>query len=227
MIRHTKRVTSPVFWRAGRKNFKWITSVSPGPHPERRSIPLQVLLRDVLGLVDTARGAKAAIKMGQVVIDGVVRKEHQFPVGLMDVITLPAMKKYYRVVPYEKGLKVIEITKKDAGLKLVKVVRKQLVGKGKTQITASDGRNYLYPKARTGDTLVIKDNKVSEKLAMKKGQLCIVTEGKQAGRMGKLVKLAKIAQLEGNKEVFEVPLNYIMVVGESKPMVRMYEGTKD
>ena len=227
MIRHTKRITSPTYWGAGRKNFKWITSVRPGPHPARHSIPLQVLLRDILGLVETARESKAVIKSGKVIVDGVARKDHKFPVGLMDVVSLPLIKKYYRIVPYENGLKVIEIPKKEADIKLVKVIRKQIVGGGKTQITASDGRNYSYSKAKIGDTLVIKGEKIAEKLSMKKGQLCLITRGKQAGRMGKLVRLDKVSRLEGNKDLFEVPLEYIMVVGESKSMVKLYETAKD
>lgn len=225
MIRHTKRITSPTYWGAGRKNFTWITSVRPGPHPAKYAIPLQVLLRDILGLVETARESKAVIKSGKVLVDGMVRKDHKFSVGLMDVIAIPLIKKYYRIVPYEKGLKVIEIPKKEAGIKLVKVIRKQIVGGGKVQITTNGGKNYFYTKAKINDTLIIKEGKIAEKLSMEKGQLCLVTRGKQAGRIGKLVRLDKVSRLEGNKDLFEVPIEYIMVVGDSKPMVKLYEAT--
>ena len=106
---HMKRVTSPKFWRAGRKNKVWIFTPRPGPHPKRFSFPLSVLLRDVLGLVSDAREARAAIKSKEVLIDGVPRRDTNFPVGLMDVISIPSMKKYYRIFPVPNGLTAVEI----------------------------------------------------------------------------------------------------------------------
>ncbi|MBR9689475.1 MAG: 30S ribosomal protein S4e [Candidatus Altiarchaeota archaeon] len=229
MIRHTKRVTSPTFWGAGRKNFVWITSPAPGPHPAKMSIPLQVLIRDVLKLVRTGREARAAIHEGHVLVDGVIRKEHKFPVGLMDVISFPALKKQYRTVPYDKGLKVIEISDKDSKVKPVRVVTKQAVSGGKIQVTSHDGGNYLGVSAKVGDTLLIKDKKVNKILEMKQGALCLVFRGRQAGRMGKLVKFdgspanSGLARLKGGNEVFEAPVNYLMVIGEDKPVVKLYE----
>ncbi|MBR9680327.1 MAG: 30S ribosomal protein S4e [Candidatus Altiarchaeota archaeon] len=225
MIRHLKRVVSPKFWRAGRKNFLWITHPNPGPHAARSSIPLQVLVRDVLKLTKTGREARAVIRAGQVFVDGVRRKEHKFPVGLLDVIDFPALKKQYRAVPYEKGLKVVEISAADAKLKPIRVISKQLVSGGKTQVTTHDGRNFLGASAKVGDTLLIENNKIKKILEMKPGQLCLVFRGRQAGRMGKLLKFEGsaqnqgLAQLEGNKDVFEAPVSYIMVVGETKPVV--------
>lgn len=231
MIRHTKRVTSPVFWRAGRKNFVWITSPSPGPHPASRSIPLQVLIRDILKLVEKGREARAVIRQGKVLVDGVPRKEHKFPVGLMDVVSFPDLKKHYRVVPYEKGLKVIEIPKNEASIKPVKLIAKQVVKGGKIQVTTHDGHNRLGVKASVGDTLLIEDSKVKATLKMESGMLCLVIRGKQAGRMGKLLKsdgAAKgLARLGSSKDVFEAPFNYIMVIGEKQPVVKVYEESND
>jgi small subunit ribosomal protein S4e len=231
MIRHTKRVTSPVFWRAGRKNFTWITSPSPGPHPAKRSIPLQVLVRDILKLVETGREARAVIRQGKVLVDGVARKEYKFPVGLMDVVSFPDLKKHYRVVPYEKGLKVIEIPAKESKTKPVKLVSKQVVKGGKVQVTTHDGHNRLGIKASVGDTLLVEDGKVKGTIGMKAGALCLVIRGKQAGRMGKLLKsdgaARGLARLGSSNEVFEAPFNYIMVIGEKQPVVKVYEESSD
>lgn len=230
MTRHTKRVASPVFWRAGRKNFRWITSPAPGPHPAAQSIPLQVLLRDVLGLVNKGREARAAIKQGKVLVDGKARREPKFPVGLMDVIDIPEIDKAYRVVPHEKGLSVIEIPSKEAGVKPVRVDSKQAVKGGRVQLTAHDGRNFLDVEADVGDTLLLEGGEVSERLEMADGALCLVVRGKQAGRMGKLVDGAAshrgLARLKGDKE-FDAPFSYIMVIGKKKPAVTLYEETDD
>ena len=144
---HMKRVTSPKFWRSGRKNFKWIFSPRPGPHAKNFSFPLTVVLRDVLGLVEDAREAKAAIKK-RVLVDGVTRNDHNFPVGLMDVVSIPVMKKAYRAVPAKRGLEIVGIPEKEAKLKLVRVIGKQMVD-SKVQLTTHDGRNFLGVDAKT------------------------------------------------------------------------------
>ncbi len=227
MIRHTKRVTSPIFWKAGRKNHVWITSVNPGSHSKNQAIPLQVLLRDVLNLVDTGREARAVIKQGKILVDGVVRRDYKFGVGFMDVISVPAIKKNFRVVPYHNGLKLIEIEAKEANTKILKIISKQVISKGKIQITTHDGSNFLEVKAKVKDSLILKSGKVNKVLEMVKGALCLVFRGRQAGRMGKLLKLGDVVQLEGNKEIFEVPIDYIMVIGEKTPVVKLYETTND
>lgn len=231
MIRHTKRVTSPVFWRAGRKNFKWITSPSPGPHPANRSIPLQVLIRDILKFVEKGREARAVIRQGKVLVDGIPRTEYKFPVGLMDVVSFPDLKRHYRIVPYEKGLQVIEISKKEASIKPVKLISKQVVKGGKVQSTTHDGRNRFGVKADVGDTLLVEEGKVKEVLKMKPGTLCLVIRGKQAGRMGKLLKsdgaARGLARLGSSKDVFEAPFNYIMVIGDKQPVVKVYAEPSD
>ena len=68
----------------------------PGPHKLNECIPLQILVRDVLKLVDTGSDAKRMIKMGEILVDGKPRKDHKYPAGLMDVVSIPKIKKNYR-----------------------------------------------------------------------------------------------------------------------------------
>ncbi|HDD45885.1 MAG TPA: 30S ribosomal protein S4e, partial [Candidatus Aenigmarchaeota archaeon] len=95
---YLKRYLIPKYWRVAKKAYKWAVRPSPGPHPIDRCIPLLVLVRDVLGIAENAKEAKKIIKKGELMIDGVIRKDHRFPVGLMDVVAIPKMKMYYRVV---------------------------------------------------------------------------------------------------------------------------------
>ena len=224
---HMKRVTSPKFWKAGRKNKVWIFTPRPGPHPKRFCFPLSVLLRDVMGIVSDAREARAAIKNREVLVDGVPRTDTNFPVGVMDVISIPSMKQDFRIVPYKKGLKVIEIPKTEAKTKLLKVIRKQMVA-GKIQITTHDGRNFLDVKgAKPGDTVVVefdKDGKPKPKavLEFKEGHMLLVFRGKQAGRMGKFdsANTTVIMKASGS-QTFEAPKDYVMVVGKTKPEIKL------
>ena len=71
-----------------------------------------------------------------------------FPVGLMDVISMPDMNKYYRVLPSHKGLFLSPISKEDASFKLMRVEDKTIVKTGISQIALHDGTNIL---AKTGD----------------------------------------------------------------------------
>ncbi len=221
-----KRVTSPRFWKAGRKNYTWILAPRPGPHPKRFSFPLGVVLRDYLKLVESKREAKAALQTGEILVDGVARKDLNFPVGLMDVLTVVPLKKNYRVIPYENGLTIIEIDEKDAKTKVARVVRKQLVKGGRVQVTTHDGRNFLDVDARVGDSLVITEGKVRV-LKLDTGMLALVTRGKRAGRMGKIISVGRNIRMEGVKEVFEAPREYVLVIGKEKPVVKLYEGTSD
>ena len=113
-----KRLAAPKWWPIERKTKKFI--VSPrGSHPKISSLPLLVLIRDVLKLAETSKEAKNIIKRGEVLIDGRKRKDHKFGVGPFDVIEIPSLKKIWRAIP-KKGLKFIEIPKTEVKLKICK-----------------------------------------------------------------------------------------------------------
>ena len=142
--RHLKRLAAPAFWPVLRKEFKWVAKPSPGPHPIERALPLLVLVRDVFGYAETAREARRVIVEGKVWIDGVPRKNHKFPVGLMDVVSFPDIDEHYRIVPYPtKHLWPIRMPKEEADLKLVRIENKTTVKGGHIQLNLHDGRNIL------------------------------------------------------------------------------------
>ena len=68
--RHLKRHAAPTSWKIRRKKFTWAIKPSPGPHPKERSIPLAVLLRDILGIAENAREAKKIVKAGKIAVTG-------------------------------------------------------------------------------------------------------------------------------------------------------------
>ena len=101
--RHLKRLAAPVRWELPRKTHKFTVRPLPGAHPMSESLPLLLIIRDVLKYADNAREAKKIIKMGKVLVDGRVRKEEKLPVGLMDVVSLPEADENYRVLFDRKG----------------------------------------------------------------------------------------------------------------------------
>lgn len=99
-----KRKPAPRFWPIHRKEFQWIVRPSPGPHSLEKCLPLSLVLRDIIGVAETRKEAKIIVSQGKVYVDEKVRRKDSFPVGLMDVISMPDMNKFYRVMPSHKGL---------------------------------------------------------------------------------------------------------------------------
>jgi small subunit ribosomal protein S4e len=95
-----KRLASPRLWQIHRKEAKWAPRTRSGPHPLNKSIPLQIIIRDMLGYAKTYRETKKILTEGNVLIDGVVRTDERFPIGLMDVIEIKKIDKFYRVLPH-------------------------------------------------------------------------------------------------------------------------------
>ena len=142
--RHLKRLAAPKFWPIPRKEFKWAVKPSPGPHPADNCLPLLVIIRDILGLAETAREARMILGQRKILVDGRVRTDYKYPVGLMDVVAIPELKKAYRCVPkLGGGLTLLEIPEEEACFKLCRIEDKTTVNGGHIQLNLHDGRNVL------------------------------------------------------------------------------------
>jgi len=211
---------------------KFIVSPRPGPHKKFESIPLQIIMRDILKLAETGKEAKLVIKTGEVLIDGKIRKDHAFPVGLFDSIALPKIKKFYRVVPTEKGLELKEISKEEVSLKICKIENKKILKKGKTQLNLHDGRNLLVEKDvyKTGDSLLIKlpEQKILEHVKLEIGNLALIAKGKNSGKIVKIegivkgVKLNKVICKLDDKKI-DLVKDFVFVVGKDKSLISFGE----
>jgi small subunit ribosomal protein S4e len=199
--KHKKRIAvSTAVPVHDKKGHVWISKTIAGPHPSERSIPLGVLLRDVLKLVRTAKEAKKILSGRQVLIDGKVRVEERFPVGLMDVVSLPKSGHNFRLVVDRKGRLIpLEIKNEESSSKIAKVVRKNTVKGGKTTLTMHDGKNLLSDNhIMVGDSIILSlpEAKLSKHLKRDADCRCLVMEGKHAGTM---VKLKEIIERTGGK----------------------------
>jgi len=217
-----KRLAAPKWWPIKRKVKKFV--VSPrGSHPRKSSLPLLVLIRDVLKLAETSREAKRIIKSGEVLIDNRKMRDTKYGVGLLDVIEIPLMKKVWRAVP-ENGLSFIEIPAKEARLKICKIIDKKTLKGNKNQLNLNDGRNILTDKKySTYDSLLIElpEQKIADHLKFEEGSLVLVTGGKNAGKLAKIKIIEKNRiWLEGEK-LFEIPRGMVVVVGKEKPIIKL------
>ena len=239
-----KRKPAPKFWPIHRKELPWIVKPSSGPHSLQSCLTLTLVLRDILGVADTRKEGKMILSGSKVQVNGKVRRKDDFPVGLMDVISMPDANKHYRVMPSHKGLILTPISKEEATFKLVRVEDKTTVKNG-VQIILHDGTNRLIkvtdpknPKEVTYDTFDIlkityPDDQVALTLKTKEGNLAIITGGKNIGKQGKIVEIEKteakkrrqalvvIEDAQGAR--YQTILDFIFTIGENEPLIGLPE----
>ena len=227
-----KRQMAPQFWGIAKKDKRFVITVKPGPHKKDLAIPSAVFLRDTLKIVTSLREAKASIYSGKVKIDGVVRKSLHHSIGLMDVVELENVPEIYRLVPTEgKLLKPIKINESEKSKKLVRVVTKTTIGKGKNQTGFHDGRSTLAEvKASVGDTCVMQvpDQKILEVIKLEAGCQGLITRGINAGQIGKIDSVEegtfilpkRVILTLGDKKI-EIPADMIMPIGKGEPVIQI------
>lgn len=224
----TKRYVVPKFWPIEVKAKKYVVSPVPGPHNKMTCIPLGVVLRDMFHYARTMNEAKEILNKKFVKINGTIRKEHGFPVGLMDVIDVDG--DFYRVLPGKKEIQLFKITAADANVRLAKIKNKTHVKKKKIQLNLHDGSNILVEKDdfKTSDVIVIdiEHNLIKETIRFEKGSLAIVTAGNNTGLVGTIESIDKHLRtvvMAADKKKSIVPIKYVFVIGHDKPVVSIGE----
>ena len=227
---HQKRLSAPKTYKIPRKVYKWEVKPSPGPH-NKNAVPLLIVVRDYLQLADTAREARRIIANGEILVDGVPRKDYKFPVGLFDVIKIPKLNKSYRIVFDEKG-RYVPIEIEDDNLKLYKIVNKTMIKGGRIQLNLFDGTNILGDNSyKTKDSILVEipEKKIVDRLPFEIGALVMITGGTHAGEIGR-VKDYKIVRSSspnlvtvdvGGREVTTIE-DYVFVIGkkeDEKPVI--------
>lgn len=145
--KHLKRYAAPRSWAIPRKTNVWAVRPRPGPHPMEKSVPLMVALRDMIHLGDTASEVRKALAKREVLVDGKVRMDGKYPVGVMDIIALPKLKTFYRVMLNPRGqITLKKVQETESKWKLSRIMNKTIVKKGRMQVNLHDGRNILVDK---------------------------------------------------------------------------------
>ena len=170
---HLKRLSAPPFWKVARKETRWVVAPTPGPHAKLQSIPLSIILKHLLNIANTTTEAKKIIRMGEIIVDGKRKKDYAYPIGMFDTISIPKIKKNYRIVPGPKGLLLSELDGNEANIKICKINNKSTIGKNKTQLNLHDGKNIIVENGdyNTGDSLLLElpSLKILEHLKLEKG----------------------------------------------------------
>ncbi len=223
---HQKRLSAPKTIKVPRKDRTWLTSSSPGPH-DKSSVPLIVVVRDLLGITDTGREARKAIRSGEILVDGVPRKDHRFPLGLFDVVSVPSMEKSYRILFDEQG-RYVPKEIEDEKLKVYKITGKTMVRGGKEQLNLFDGSNLIASGYNVKDSILVEvpDKKIKDHLKFEEGAMVMITGGAHAGEMGKLKHYrvmkgpsTNLVTVEGSDKEYATIEDYVFVIGKDKPVI--------
>jgi small subunit ribosomal protein S4e len=236
----TKREVSPIFWPIHRKEQVWAVHPSPGPHGSNESLPLLVVLRDLLGYAENRREAEVMLTEGKIKVDGRMRTDERFPVGLMDVVEIRDANQYFRVLPSGKGLTLHPISKEEGKFKLCRIESKTTERGGHVQLNLHDGRNLLikaseplHPseeayKIHDALRIDVSSQDVLDHLIFRDGILALVTGGKSRGQYGQILDIENrpgafstaIVRSPNGKEIRTV-IDYIFPVGIDSPLISL------
>lgn len=229
---HVKLVASSKKLKVPRKEKVWTLSTAPGPHKKAESMPLGTFIREYLGLADNRKEMRYILNEKTVLVDGARARDERMPIGIFDIVSFPEIEKYY-VITVDHRARLIEkgITKAGTEIKLCKLTGKTMLKGGKLQLNLYDGKNILVDakdskKYSVGDTLAVKipELKIAEVLPIEKGKVAMVSKGRHAGKVGKIIEITKaglnlksLTTVECPGETITTSTAYIYVIGDKMP----------
>jgi len=227
MSNHQKRLSVPKSWPVERKTETFTVKAGAGPHGEA-GVPLLIVLRDVLGYVDSRKEARYALNQDNVVINGSVVSDEERPVGMFDILAFREREEYYRVFPGEGGrLALTAIDPDSAESKLGKIVGKSQIPGGDTQLTLHDGHTLVVADGSEyagGDSIVIanEDDEIVAHFPYEEGALVTTVAGEHAGEIGTIDEIQvtpgsspnNVLVEQDGDEGFETIQEYVVVIDE-------------
>lgn len=229
---HEKSISAPKIFPVKRKERSYTISGFPGTHPREESIPLGIILRDILNYANNLKEVRQILHREEVEVDGKTRKDYKFSVGIFDVISFPKIKKYLRLVPNKKGFKLIETPEKESNLKITRIENKTMIKGGNFQLNLNDGRNLVVKnnKYNTGDSILLKlpEIEIKKTIPREKGNKVIIISGKNRGRICKIkdFKVEKTSKpnrliVESDKEEIDIPEKLGIIIGKKRPLIHV------
>ncbi|WP_276272521.1 30S ribosomal protein S4e [Haloarcula litorea] len=228
MSKHQKRLSVPDSWPVERKTATFTVKADAGPHGES-GVPLLIVLRDVLGYVDTRKEARYALNEDNVLINGTAVSDEERPVGMFDILAFTERGEYYRVFPGEGGRLALTAIEADAAeSKLGKIVSKTHVSGGDVQLGLHDGETLVVEDDQTydvDDSIVVanESDEIVAHFEYEEGALVTAVDGAHAGEVGTVEEIQVtpgsaqnnviVSQEDG--EGFETVEEYVVVIDEN------------
>lgn len=213
---HLKRNKIGNFWPIPRKGTKYLAL---SKHNQNESIPLVIVLRDILRLVRNKKELKRILNEKQILVNHKNIRETNYPICLFDILTVG--KKHFRASLSEnRKMNFQEIQDKGSDTRIYKILGRKILGKGKIQLNLMQGKNILSnEKIEIGDSVLLnlKDNKIIKIFHLEKGKTAFAIKGKHLGKSGKILEIMerggkKIAKIECKGERINVWTKNIVLI---------------
>lgn len=217
---YLKTLAAPKTWDIERKNRKYTVNPNSGKHSLDSSLPLRVLLRDIIGIAETRKEVRKILNDSEVLVDRVRETDDKTPVGIFDTVSFPEVDKYYRVILKEGRLDLVEISEEESKKKFCKVEDKTNVKDGKLQVNLSDGQNIIYDdEVRVGDGVLLSlpSKEINERIPFEEGSYVYAVDGKFKGKHGEIKELTfSEAIFENDDEEVKTLQKYLIPIGDEE-----------
>lgn len=223
---HQKRLSAPKHYPVERKGDAYVVTGRGAQSPED-GIPLQVLLRDVLGFAETESEVRDILNNRAVSVNGSVATDPRQTIGFMDVISIENIEKDYRVLRDTDGLRFQEVD--DAHLRVNRIEDKTTQTGGRTQLNLDSGRNRLTDEeydTRSSLVIDLDEDEIQDELPLEEGNLALIADGRHVGRVATVKEIDTVLGSQSNRVVledddgeFDTSEDYVYVIGRDEPEV--------
>jgi small subunit ribosomal protein S4e len=234
MSDHLKRLNAPDSWHIAKKTTKFITKTAPGPH-NANAMPVAVWLRDHMGFARNLKEVKQILNQNDIIINGRPCRDPKMGVGIFDIIAIPKMGKYYRMLRGKNGRHMaVEIDADATQSRLCKIQNKTVITGGKVQLNLRYGANIIADNTyNSNDSVVVslkpEDRfKIIDHFPFAVGNMAMVTGGRHSGKVARIIEIIKTHGSVPNKIIlmeettgtrFETISPYIYMVGKQTPAI--------
>lgn len=209
MSDHLKRLNAPDSWHIAKKTTKFITKTAPGPH-NANAMPIAVWLRDHMQYARNMKEVKQILSQKDVIINGRPCRDPKMGIGIFDIIAMPKINKYYRILRDKAGRHIsVEIDAEAAKSRLVKIRNKTVITGGQVQLNLRDGANILADNTyKAGDSIEVSLEpetrfKILSHFPFAVGNVAMIIGGKHSGKVARIVDIVKMPGSVPNKILLE------------------------
>jgi small subunit ribosomal protein S4e len=229
MSDHLKRLNAPDSWHIAKKTTKFITKTAPGPH-NANAMPIAVWLRDHMNYARNMKEVKQILSQKDVIVNGRPCRDPKMGVGIFDIIAMPKINKYYRILRDKNGRHIsVEIDAEASKSRLVKIKNKTTITGGKVQLNLRDGANILADNTyKPGDSVEVSIEsetrfKILNHFPFEAGNVAMIIGGKHSGNVARILEILKMPGSVPNKIIlqdektgvkFDTIAPYIYMVGK-------------
>jgi len=235
--KHLKRVAAPKSWMLSKLGGVFAPKPRSGPHKWRESLPLVLVLRNKLKYALTYEEVNKILRRRLIKIDGKTRRDAKFPAGFMDVVNIEKTNEHLRVLLDAKSRYIVHrITQEEARYKLCRVNKLWTGSQKIPHLQTHDNRTIRFPDPliKLHDTVQvdIATGKITDFIKFELGNLCMVTNGGNAGRVGVVTRRDRhpgsfdiVHIKDGHGNMFATRLDYVFIIGRgNKPHVSLPHG---